>query len=596
MRMEKAGQQRRQLWKRQAEWKWRKNYRVWDANRKIFLYPENWIEPELRLSPRLRAALDDVVAFICARCGAKTKRKPIGKPVHRKGVRGLLIGRNRMGALVAAQTLARDLGKDVYRVDLGAVVSKYIGETEKNLRRVFDAARKSRAVLFFDEAEALFGKRTDVKDSHDRYANIEIDYLLKRIEEYVGLAILVSGNRTKIDNAFSRRFHFVVSIRARRKARPKKILDVKYPGVFVQEVPTGVRTITGVSTSVTAFVGVVSRGRRYRAVRINSFAEFEQRFGELSADLDLGYAVQQFFLNGGKDAWVVPVGRQLTPAKIIKGIHALDPVDIFNLLVIPGVTHSEALFAAADYCRQRRAFLIMDSPKSVQTPAQMEQTVRNTTLPKTSYCAIYFPWINIPDPLSSGQLRLTPPSGSVAGLFARVDASRGVWKSPAGTGADLVGVSGLSYNLTDSENGALNALGVNCLRVFPTATLAWGARTLEGADQSASEWKYIPVRRLALFIEETIDRGIQWAGFEPNAEPLWAQIRLNVGAFLQELFRAGAFQGRTPRDAYFVKCDAATTTQNDIDAGMVNVVIGFAPLKPAEFIILKFSTRARPPC
>jgi uncharacterized protein len=371
--------------------------------------------------------------------------------------------------------------------------------------------------------------------------------------------------------------------------------DLEYPGVFIQEVPTGVRTITAVSTSVTAFIGAASRGRSYRAVRINSFGEFEQRFGGLTAKLNLGYAVQQFFLNGGKDAWVVRVARQLTAAKIIKGIHALDAVDIFNLLVIPGVTNSEALFAAADYCRERRAFLIMDPAKSVQTPGQMEQAVRNATLPKTSCCAIYFPWINIPDPLNSGQLRLTPPSGSIAGLFARVDGSRGVWKSPAGTGADLVGVSGLSYNLTDSENETLNALGVNCLRVFPTGTLAWGARTLEGADQSASEWKYIPVRRLALFIEESVDRGIQWAVFEPNAEPLWAEIRLNVGVFLDNLFRAGAFQGSTPRQAYFVKCDVATTTQNEIDAGVVNVVIGFAPLKPAEFIILKISIKARPP-
>ena len=220
MRMEKAGEQRRQLRKTQAEWEWRKNHRVWDANRKIFLYPENWIEPELRLSTRFRAALNDVVAFICAKCGAKTKRKPVGKLAHRKSVRVLLTGRDRMGALVAAQTLARDLGKDLYRVDLGAVVSKYIGETEKNLRGVFHAARKSRAVLFLDEADALFGKRGEVKDSHDRFANIEINYLLKRIEEYVGLAILASGNRTKIDSAFSRRFHFLISIRPRRKARP----------------------------------------------------------------------------------------------------------------------------------------------------------------------------------------------------------------------------------------------------------------------------------------------------------------------------------------------------------------------------------------
>jgi uncharacterized protein len=371
--------------------------------------------------------------------------------------------------------------------------------------------------------------------------------------------------------------------------------DPQRPGVFVEEIPTGVRTITGVSTSIAAFIGPASRGRSYRPVRINSFGEFEQRFGGLIADHELGYAVQQFFLNGGKDAWVVRVSRQLTAAKVIKGIHALDAVDIFNVLVIPAVTNSEAFYAAADYCRRRRAFLILDAPQSAQTPTQMEQAVQNASLPKTSYGAVYFPWINIPDPLNSGQLRLTPPSGSVAGLFARVDSSRGVWKAPAGTHADLVGVSALSYNLTDSENERLNALGVNCLRVFPTGTLTWGARTLEGADASASEWKYIPVRRLALFLEESINSGIQWAVFEPNAEPLWAQIRLNVGTFLHKLFCEGAFQGRTPRDAYFVKCDATTTTRNDIDTGLVNVVIGFAPLKPAEFIILTISTKAGQP-
>ncbi len=369
----------------------------------------------------------------------------------------------------------------------------------------------------------------------------------------------------------------------------------KYPGVFVEEVPTSMRTIDGVSTSVTAFVGAASHGRSYRAVRINSFCKFEQRFGGLVSNYDLGYAVQQFFLNGGKDAWVVRVARQLSAAKIIKGIHALDAVDIFNLLVIPVVVNSEALSAAADYCRRRRAFLILDAPKSAETPAQMAQAVQNAALPKTSYGAAYFPWIYVSDPLKSGKLRLTPPSGSIAGLFARTDNSRGVWTAPAGTDADLIGVSGLSYNLTDSENGALNALGINCLRVFPTGTLVWGARTLEGTEESTSDWKYIPVRRLALFIEESLYREIQWAVFEPNAESLWAQIRLNVGAFLQQLFCQRAFQGSTPRDAYFVKCDAATTTQNDIDAGLVNVVVGFAPLRRAEFVVLTISTKARRP-
>ena len=142
--------------------------------------------------------------------------------------------------------------------------------------------------------------------------------------------------------------------------------------------------------------------------------------------------------------------------------------------------------------------------------------------------------------------------------------------------------------LTDPENGELNPLGINCLRTFPaTGTVVWGARTLQGADRLASEWKYIPVRRTALYIEESLFRGTQWVVFEPNDEPLWAQIRLNVGAFMQNLFRQGAFQGQTPRDAYFVKCDKETTTQNDINLGIVNIVVGFAPLKPAEFVVIK---------
>jgi phage tail sheath protein FI len=142
--------------------------------------------------------------------------------------------------------------------------------------------------------------------------------------------------------------------------------------------------------------------------------------------------------------------------------------------------------------------------------------------------------------------------------------------------------------LTDEENGQLNPLGINCLRAkVPVGPVVWGSRTLQGNDQLASEWKYIPVRRTALFIEESLYRGTQWVVFEPNDEPLWAQIRLNVGAFMHNLFRQGAFQGRTPRDAYFVKCDKETTTQNDINLGIVNIVVGFAPLKPAEFVIIK---------
>lgn len=177
--------------------------------------------------------------------------------------------------------------------------------------------------------------------------------------------------------------------------------------------------------------------------------------------------------------------------------------------------------------------------------------------------------------------------------MARTDTTRGVWKALAGLDATLNGIQGLEVNLNDAENGLLNPLGINCLRFFPVAGhVVWGARTLRGADQLADEYKYIPVRRLALYIEESLYRGLQWVVFEPNDEPLWAQIRLNVGAFMNNLFRQGAFQGKTPREAYFVKCDKETTTQNDINLGIVNIVVGFAPLKPAEFVIVKIQQMA----
>jgi phage tail sheath protein FI len=168
-----------------------------------------------------------------------------------------------------------------------------------------------------------------------------------------------------------------------------------------------------------------------------------------------------------------------------------------------------------------------------------------------------------------------------------------VWKAPAGLDAGLNGIQGLSVSLTDAENGQLNPLGINCLRTFPAAgSVVWGSRTLRGADQLADEYKYVPVRRLALFIEESLYRGTKWVVFEPNDEPLWAQIRLNVGAFMQNLFRQGAFQGQTPREAYFVRCDKTTTTQNDINQGVVNILVGFAPLKPAEFVIISLQQMA----
>jgi len=188
---------------------------------------------------------------------------------------------------------------------------------------------------------------------------------------------------------------------------------------------------------------------------------------------------------------------------------------------------------------------------------------------------------------SDGFMKSIGSAGAVAGLMARTDGSRGVWKAPAGIGAGLSSVSGLEVELTDAENGVLNKKGVNCIRVFPNGIVNWGARTLDGDDDFGSEWKYISVRRLALMIEESLFRGTKWVVFEGNDEPLWAQIRMNLGAYMNSLFRQGAFQGSSPKEAYYVKCDRETTTQNDINQGIVNIEVGFAPLKPAEFVVIK---------
>ncbi len=301
------------------------------------------------------------------------------------------------------------------------------------------------------------------------------------------------------------------------------------------------------------------------------------------------------FLTGGSETPVTSLNAYATyigSRADREGIYALESVDLFNIICLPGVSDPGILADTVSYCVERRGFLIVDAPSSVTTPDQMVTLISGPNLPKSDHAAVYFPWVQIADPLNSGKLRLTAPSGMVAGLYARIDSARGVWKAPAGTEASLA-AQGVGYALTNPENGSLNPLGVNCIRLFPVyGTVVWGARTLQGADQMASEWKYIPVRRFALFLEESLYRGTQWVVFEPNDEPLWAQIRLNVGAFMHTLFRQGAFQGASPRDAYFVKCDKETTTQDDINRGVVNILVGFAPLKPAEFVIIQIQQMA----
>ncbi len=285
------------------------------------------------------------------------------------------------------------------------------------------------------------------------------------------------------------------------------------------------------------------------------------------------------------------------------GFHALDPVDLFNLMVIPedeevdGTTLASLWGPASTYCKSRRAFLLVDPPTAWTDSSSGRPTVTGDpslindmriSIEK-GHSAVFYPRLQYN---ASGITKTIAPAGAIAGLMARTDANRGVFKAPAGIEAGLKNVLGVTVELTDAENGVLNKKGVNCIRVFPNGLVNWGSRTLDGDDDFGSEWKYIPIRRLALMIEESLFRGTRWVVFEPNDEPLWAKIRMNLNAYMTSLFRQGAFQGSSPRDAFFVKCDAETTTQDDRNKGIVNIKVGFAPLKPAEFVVISIQQMA----
>ncbi len=509
-----------------------------------------------------------------------------------------------------------------------------------------------------------------------------------------------------------------------------------YPGVYIEELPSGVHTVAGVATSITAFVGFATRGPINTPTTVLGLLEFGRVFGGLALNSTMSYAVQQFFQNGGQNALIVravgagalkshgaqpgppaltleavaeggwgdkllmridadtpdpalfnvsvkdtatgvvevlrnlPVGAPLGPtiaarSNLVRvkgaapaavppahaavpaggdvfdpmvparystfaggadggqtvtdllpltddgtGVYALARADLFNLLVVSPVLPAAnpnggrvltpaARGRAAAFALEHRALFLVDpdpdwdEPADLTPPGGLQAHVAQISADQRRNAALYFPYLRAPDPLQGDAVMEYPPAGAVAGTMARTDTARGVWKAPAGIDAGLSGVQELKAKLTNGENGILNPLAVNCLRTFPAAGhVVWGARTLAGEDRLASEWKYVPVRRIALFLEESLLRGTQWVVFEPNDEPLWAQIRLNVGAFMHDLFRKGAFQGSTPREAYLVKCDAETTTQTDINNGVVNIVVGFAPLKPAEFVIVQIQQLA----
>jgi hypothetical protein len=526
-------------------------------------------------------------------------------------------------------------------------------------------------------------------------------------------------------------------------------VQLTYPGVYVEEVPSGARTITGAATSIAAFVGRARQGPVDDAVDVFSFEQFTRRFGGLWAGSTMSFAVRDFFLNGGSHAVVVRLhngatarrlvvgglaleaadpgrwgtdlraavdhedagdgrfnltvsvvgaggasetfrslsvddadprnvrqvlearsglvrvaadwaaadpadgldelgtledalgkartayrtgtgdkaavdaaeaalrsqvdavraalsdGDPLTAAQFASdaavvdrtGLYALDGADQVNLLSIPphtfdGDIEPSLVTAAVAYCEKRRAVFLVD-PRTTWTDPSEGLAWLAELDGANANAAAYFPRLRRPNPLKGGVVEDFAPSGAVAGVIARTDSQRGVWKAPAGLDAVLRDVPDLAVRVSDDENGQLNPLGINCLRSMPAAgRVVWGARTLMGADALASDWKYLPVRRLALYIEESLFRGTHWVVFEPNDEPLWSQVRLSVGSFMHGLFRLGAFQGRSPAEAYFVKCDGDTTTQADRDLGVVNINVGFAPLKPAEFVVVRLQQLA----
>lgn len=377
-----------------------------------------------------------------------------------------------------------------------------------------------------------------------------------------------------------------------------------YPGVYIEEVPSKVHTINGVSTADTAFVDCFCRGPMKESVRITSLAEFRSVFGGVDAHSEGSYAIWQYYLNGGQLARVVRVApgqRTNRPSAetLAEGLDVLgrDGGDL-NLLCLPaaallsaGTDQWQLLSAAAALCEERRAFLLIDPPPQ-RTMDNVLQWVEQGGF-RHRNAALYFPRLLVDDPVQQKIRRNVGASGAMAGVYARTDITGGVWKAPAGGDAVLRGAM-LAEELSSAEGDALNRMGINVVRpIPPSGVVAWGARTLDGADAGASEWKYVAVRRLFVYLEASLLRGLQWVVFEPNSESLWNEIRLRTETFLGGLFNQGAFQGATPNEAYFVHCDATTMTGADIENGQVHVVVGFAPAKPSEFVILRLGLWAK---
>jgi Bacteriophage tail sheath protein len=342
--------------------------------------------------------------------------------------------------------------------------------------------------------------------------------------------------------------------------------------------------IQAVSTSTAGLVGEAGQGPTDQAVLVTSLSEYHQTFGGPQPGQELFLGVGQFFTNGGQRAWVVRLGSR-RPRGIERGLAALNAAEDIRLLCLPGLAGGRTLAAGAAYARARRAFFVGDPAGSRAATLEAMQAIRRAD---AGHAAVYVPRLRVPDPLLPSATRLCGPAASVAGVLARTDRERGVWTVAAGTGARLQGAVGLASAVDDRAAATLRGRGVNTIREVPGhGIVLWGARTVGGGGESGEVWKYVPIRRLALFIAESVSRGTEWVVFEPNDEPTWTVVRRTVEPFLDQLFRQGAFAGQTPQDSFFVRCGADTMTQTDIDRGVLVVEVGVAPLRPAEFVIIR---------
>jgi phage tail sheath protein FI len=377
------------------------------------------------------------------------------------------------------------------------------------------------------------------------------------------------------------------------------------PGIYVEEIPSGPRPIEPVGTSTAGFVGVAPNAEAHvhEAVAVNNVSQFLRGFcGENASSTPLSHAVMGFFLNGGSRCYVVNVGENGPIAGTQggrKGLAALETMDEVSIVAAPGYTDAASYDAVLSHCESMGdRVAILDAREDIKDIDSLTKTATGRASggggakPRQSdrgFGAFYFPWVLVADPLSPTREQVSvPPSGHLAGIYARTDATRGVHKAPANE--PIRGALDLTYLLTRGENGLLNQNGVNCIRIFPAEGIrVWGARTLAA---SASEWRYVNVRRLFNMIEESIARNTRWVVFEPNDVTLWQAIRRDVSAFLTNLWRDGALMGATPEEAFFVKCDAETNPPEVIDAGQVVTVVGIAPVKPAEFVIFQIRQEA----